>query len=162
MADQVFHQDLLGHWKMGHRQSRPNCNIYLVPLKLSQANDQSPDHPKLYLYYNSSSSTNDYENKFSFWYLSEWLLLNANSAIFQLYHGENKLIFNEMMMRFALYQINTLSWIFIVLAHWNNSPRIDMYPHSESDTLYWFRATQSLLFLLNAACLVEKQQIPTL
>jgi len=33
-------------------------------------------------------------------------LFNANSAIFQLYHGENKLIFNEMMMmmmRSALY-----------------------------------------------------------
>jgi len=30
-------------------------------------------------------------------------LFNANSAIFQLYHGENKLIFNEMMMRPALY-----------------------------------------------------------
>ena len=55
----------------------------------------------------------------------------------QLYHGEKKLIFNEMMMRSASY--NMLSWIFIVLAHWNN---------------------QSLLFLLNAACLAEKQQIP--
>jgi hypothetical protein len=33
----------------------------------------------------------------------EWLLFNANSAIFQLYHGENKLIFNEMMMRSDLY-----------------------------------------------------------
>jgi len=34
----------------------------------------------------------------------ERLLLNGNSAIFQLYHGENKLIFNEMMMmRSALY-----------------------------------------------------------
>ena len=44
-----------------------------------------------------------------------FLLLNANSAIFQLYHGENKLIFNEMMMRSALYY--TLMWIFIVLAH---------------------------------------------
>jgi len=30
-------------------------------------------------------------------------LLNANSAIFQLYYGGNKLIFNEMMMRSALY-----------------------------------------------------------
>ena len=30
--------------------------------------------------------------------LSEWLLLN--SAVF---HGENKIIFNEMMLRFALY-----------------------------------------------------------
>jgi hypothetical protein len=29
-----------------------------------------------------------------------WLLFNVNSAIFQLYHGEKKLIFNEMMLRF--------------------------------------------------------------
>jgi hypothetical protein len=28
---------------------------------------------------------------------------NATSAIFQLYHGENKLILNEMMMRSALF-----------------------------------------------------------
>ena len=47
-----------------------------------------------------------------------------------------------------------------MLAHWNNSLRIDMLPHS--DMLSWFRANQSLLFLLNAACLVEKQQIPIL
>jgi hypothetical protein len=45
---------------------------------------------------------------------------------------------------------------FIVLAHFNNNPRIDMSPHS--DTLAWFRANQSLPFLLNAACLGEKQQ----
>ena len=89
--------------------------------------------------------------------LSEWLLFNANSGIFQLYHGENKLIFNEMMMRAALFYTNTLSWIFIVLAHWNNKPRVDMSLHS--DTLFWFRTNQSLLFLLNAACLAEKQQI---
>jgi len=31
------------------------------------------------------------------------LLLNANSAIFQLCHGEIKLIFNKMMMRSSLY-----------------------------------------------------------
>jgi len=30
-------------------------------------------------------------------------LFNANSAIFQLYHGENKLIFSEKMMRSVLY-----------------------------------------------------------
>ena len=30
--------------------------------------------------------------------VSECLLFNANSAIFQLYHGGNKLIFNEKMM----------------------------------------------------------------
>jgi len=31
------------------------------------------------------------------------LLFNTNSAIFQLYHDENKLICNEMMMMSALY-----------------------------------------------------------
>ena len=35
--------------------------------------------------------------------LSGWLLLNVNSAIFHLYYGENKLIFNDMMMRSALF-----------------------------------------------------------
>ena len=35
--------------------------------------------------------------------VSEWFLFNTNSAILQLYHGENKLIFNEMMMKSALY-----------------------------------------------------------
>ena len=46
------------------------------------------------------------------------------------------------------------------LAHWNNSPRIDMSRHS--DTLFWFRANQSLPLLLYARCLAEKQQIPIL
>ena len=36
-------------------------------------------------------------------WVSEWLLFSANSAIFQLYRGENKLIFNEMTIRSALY-----------------------------------------------------------
>ena len=35
--------------------------------------------------------------------VSELLLFNGNSAIFQLYYGKNKLIFNEMMMTSALY-----------------------------------------------------------
>ena len=70
----------------------------------------------------------------------EWLLLNVNSAMFQLYHGENKLIFNEMMKRSALYETNTLSGIFIVIGHWNNSPLIDMSP--DLDTFYRFRANQ--------------------
>ena len=89
--------------------------------------------------------------------VSEWLLFNANSAIFQLYHGENNLIFNERVMRSALFKTNTLSWIFVVLAHSSNSPRVDMSLHS--DTLFWFRVNQSLLFLLNTACLAGKQQI---
>jgi hypothetical protein len=77
-------------------------------------------------------------------WVSGWLLFNANSAIFQLYHGENKLIFNEMMMRSALHQTNTPSWTFIVLAHRNNGPQIDMSLHS--DTRFWLRANPSLLF----------------
>jgi len=93
-------------------------------------------------------------------WVSEWFLLNTNSAIFQLYHGENKLIFNEMMMMFALFSSNKLSWNFIVLVHWNNSLRVDMSLHS--NTLSWFLANQSLLFLFNDACLAEKQQIPIL
>jgi len=43
-----------------------------------------------------------------------------------------------------------------MLAHWNNSPQIDMSPHS--DTVSWFWANQSLLFLLNTACLVQNQK----
>ena len=35
--------------------------------------------------------------------MSEWVLFNTNSAIFQLYHGENKLFFNEMMLMTSLY-----------------------------------------------------------
>ena len=31
----------------------------------------------------------------------EWMVFNANSTIFQLYHGKNKLIFNEMMDQHA-------------------------------------------------------------
>ena len=34
--------------------------------------------------------------------VSDLLLFNANSTMFQLYHGDAKLMFNEMMMRFTL------------------------------------------------------------
>ena len=43
---------------------------------------------------------------------------------------------------------------FIVLVHWNNSPHIAM--STQLDTFSWFRANQSLLFLLNAVCLAKK------
>ena len=45
----------------------------------------------------------------------------------------------------------------MVLDHWNNSGLVDML--LPSDTLLWYWANQSLLFLLNAVCLAEKQQI---
>ena len=48
-----------------------------------------------------------------------------------------------------MYQTNTLSWIFIVLFHWKNSPQIDMSPHS--DTLPWFQANQSAFSLMLCA-----------
>jgi len=41
----------------------------------------------------------------------------------------------------------------------NNSLRVDISLHS--DTLFWFQANQSLLFI-HAACLAEKQPIPIL
>ena len=85
--------------------------------------------------------------------MSKWLLFNANSVIVQLY--QNKLMFKEMMMWFALYTTNTLCWIFIVLIHWANSPRIVMPPHS--DKLSWFRANQSLPFLLS--CCVHSGEV---
>jgi hypothetical protein len=71
-------------------------------------------------------------------WVSECVLFYANLAIFPPYHGKNKLIFNKMMMR------STLSWIFIVISHWNNSTWIDMsptwthYPDSESSSLRSF------------------------
>jgi len=37
-----------------------------------------------------------------------------------------------MMMMSALYKINTLSWIFIMLAHWNNIPPTRSH-YSDSD-----------------------------
>jgi hypothetical protein len=45
---------------------------------------------------------------------------------------------------------------YIVLAHWNNSPLIEMSPHP--DILYFFRANQFLIFQINPACLWEKQR----
>ena len=42
----------------------------------------------------------------------------------------------------------TGNWICIMLAHWNNSPHVDMVLHS--DTLSWFWANQYLPLLLNA------------
>ena len=39
---------------------------------------------------------------FPYYSVSEWLLFNANSTIFQLYHGKNKLIFKDMKKRSAL------------------------------------------------------------
>ena len=82
--------------------------------------------------------------KSTFAYLSlksEWFLFNANSEIFPLFHGENKLIFNEMMMtvRFVLDQH---AEFFTCRCTW---------------TIYSDSEPTSLFFLLNAVCLAENQ-----
>ena len=105
----------------------------------------------------------------------EWLLFNANSIFFPAISWQEQVNFQwvDDEVRFVLDQ-HAYSWIFIVLAHSNNSPRIHMSPHS--DTSFWFRkvnistlmvfrnqrrrrfrVNQSLLFLLNVAYLADKQ-----
>ena len=80
----------------------------------------------------------------------EWLLFDVKLAMFQPYHGENKLHFDEIMMSSLYYKhTNTPSWILIVLVHPNNNPRVDMSLHS--DTLFWFRDNQSLVLSLSGA-----------
>jgi hypothetical protein len=49
----------------------------------------------------------NYRETVSWTWVSEWLLFNSNSAISQLYHSENKLIFNEIMMRSTTDQVFT-------------------------------------------------------
>ena len=82
-------------------------------------------------------------NPSSEWVSGERLLFNANSVIVQLYHVENKLIFNGWLGPLCT---RSTRWVrfFIVVACWHNSPQIDMLPH----TLSWFRAKQSLIFFL--------------
>ena len=53
------------------------------------------------------------------------------------------------MMSTLIIYLHAYFGIFIVLARWNNSLRVDMSLHS--DTLIWFRANQSLLLLIKAA-----------
>jgi hypothetical protein len=91
--------------------------------------------------------------------LYQWWLIVVQSQMNNLTTSwREQVTFNEMMMMISVVY-NNLNWIFIVpwvLAHWNNSPLVDM--SFLSNTLSWFRAKQSLLLLLKAACLAEKQQ----
>jgi hypothetical protein len=54
------------------------------------------------------------------------LLLNAKMSKFLTISWREWVTFNEMMMMSAFYKTNTLNWIFIKLAHRNNSSRVDM------------------------------------
>jgi len=80
--------------------------------------------------------------------------------MFQLYHDENVTFDDDdddNDIRIILDQRNPFRPL-LVLARWNNIPRVDNMSLL-SDTSTWFRAIQFLLKLLNAACLVEKQQM---
>ena len=81
---------------------------------------------------------------------SEWLLFNANSAIFLLYHGGN----DDDEVRFVVDQHAELDFY--------SASSLKQLAGRHSDTLFWFRANHSLLFLFNAASLEVKQQIPIL
>ena len=77
--------------------------------------------------------------------MKEWF------SFLQIYHGENKLMFNEMTMMSSLYWTNKLSWICMVLAHWNNSSRVDKSLHSWS----WIWTNHALPFLRNDVRLTD-------
>jgi hypothetical protein len=80
---------------------------------------------------------------------------------FQLYHSENRLFFqwDDDEVHFVLDQHAELDF-YSASSLKQHSPQVDMSFYS--DTLFRFRANQSLLFLINAACLAEKQHIPIL
>ena len=93
-----------------------------------------------------------------FYWVSEWVsdcCLTPTQQQFQQVNFQ----WDDDEVRFVLDQNPELEF-FIVLAHWNNS--LQIYMSLYSNTLSWFWVNQSLLFLLNAACLAEKQQMPIL
>ena len=72
------------------------------------------------------------------------MLFNAKISNFKAISWWVQIIFNEMVMS-ILYWTNMLNWVFIVLAHWNNRPLVDMSFYS--DTLSWFCANIKAAFL---------------
>ena len=82
-------------------------------------------------------------------WVSECLMFNAQWKIAQLYNGENKLRFNEMII-FGLYEANMLNWKQQSMGR-HVTPLLTHYPDS--------KPTNRLFLILNAVCLEEKQQI---
>jgi hypothetical protein len=64
--------------------------------------------------------------------------------------------FYEMKMLLALYEIEMLSWIFIVPSHRNNHPRIYI---ATINTVSWFRTIMSLL-CTSECCIPSRLLIP--
>ena len=61
------------------------------------------NHLKDGIYFSTLGHAYSFNEGFMSEWMSKWLLFNANSTFFQLYHGKNMLNFNEMIMRSALY-----------------------------------------------------------
>jgi hypothetical protein len=74
--------------------------------------------------------------------VSELLLFKANSAIFQLFWWWEQFNFQWDPL---CTRPTRLNGFFIVLAHWNNSPWIDLLTHC--DTLPWFQANEPVFAL---------------
>ena len=103
-------------WYFSRRQSpvttmRGVSNPRLITLRCSQSDEwrvSGRDQSRIIdNCYRPASSIKDSRSKYAIlenteyllttWLqMGEWLFFNTNSAIFQLYRGENKLIFNEM------------------------------------------------------------------
>ena len=77
------------------------------------------------------------------WVSDCWLTSNEHFAAIS---WQEQVTFNEMMIVFVCTRPARLNWIFIVLASWNNSPRLDMSLHS--GTLFWFMTNQSFSYSL--------------
>ena len=72
----------------------------------------------------------DVSNNISFVVSHSPVLLSSSLTCHQIFiNGENKVHIDKMMMMAALYKTNTLSWIFIMLAHGNNSLWVVMLFH---------------------------------
>jgi hypothetical protein len=98
--------------------------------------------------------------------VSQWGDMSIHGLLFQwatcstIKNQLSVLVYYKVDLVIISLMLNLFSVLHV--AHWNNSLRVDMSPHS--DTLSWFRANQSLFFLLSAVYtyLAKKQQMPIL
>jgi hypothetical protein len=71
---------------------------------------------------------------------------------------DNEWFFSYIMVRTSDILMRRWCAIWFGLDSWNNCLCGELL--LLSDTLFWFRANQSLLLLVSAVCLAEKQQMP--
>jgi hypothetical protein len=94
---------------------------------------------------NNHSLTHSFKGQFTW---SKFFIKNVVTVVFDkdLWACKANYQWNDDEVRFVL------EWILIALVNWHISPWVDMSPHF--DILFWFRANQSLLFIL-IACVYE-------